>query len=370
MLTEIGFMRSTKTLLQTNIKKILLIGAFSQSPDHYTYATSFVAPLTKLGFIVYPFNYRRSFVPCISSQKALQSRLLASLNKKLCNKALLATALHYKPDLIFIIKGEEIKSSTLAAIKQKINCHIVNFYPDNPFTLWNGNSNAQVLKSLPLYSCFLSWSPILTPALACSGCKHTCSFPFAYDANFIYAQAKPANQYLYDICFVGTWEPDREKWLTHVHHALPEARLAIFGNRWNFLPKDSILIKAVKGEAMYGQKMLEIFSSSKIILNFIRQQNYGAHNMRTFEVPASNNFLLTERTPQQAQVFFKEDESIACFSTPQELVEKINFYINHEAKRDAITKKGYEIAQQYNLENQLAHYFSSCPALQKKEIYE
>ncbi len=76
--------------------------------------------------------------------------------------------------------------------------------------------------------------------------------------------------------------------------------------------------------------------------------------MRTFEVPANNSFLLTQRTHDQANILFKEGESIACFATPSELIEQITFYLEHETERSVITQKGFLCAQKFTLETQLA----------------
>lgn len=362
---ENEFLLSTNNFLPKKIKTIVLVGAFAHDKNQYSYATSFYNALVKIGFTVHPFNYRATHIPFLKTYLFSHTRPFAFLQKKLCNHALIRFVLKIKPDMLFILKGELITSKTLTKIKAQCHCHIINFYPDNPFTLWNGNSNADVLKSLPLYSCFPSWSPILAPALLCSGCSHVCSFPFAFDAALF--QPLPtqdtAAENLYDVCFIGTWESEREEWLTYILQQLPQLRLAIWGNRWNFLKKTSILNAAVKGEAMYGKKMLETFRSSKIILNFIRKQNQDAHNMRTFEVCASGNFLLTQYTKQQAETFFTENKSIACFTSKQDLVEKIKFFLSNNDARKLIALQGLLQAQQYTLEKQLIHYFTHCPAL-------
>ena len=61
--------------------------------------------------------------------------------------------------------------------------------------------------------------------------------------------------------------------------------------------------------------------------------------MRTFEVPGCGGFLLTERSEEQLE-FFEEGKEIACFSTPEELREKIEFYL----PRDELRRKMAEAA--------------------------
>lgn len=334
-------------------EKVLLVGAFSHNPMVYTYASSFVTALQELNFDVEIFNYR---TPLLWKKNTW-------INDIIINKMLIAKTIRFAPSLIFLIKAESITASTLAFLQSHIRCKMINFYPDNPFVLWNGNSKAEVLKSLPLYTCFLSWSRILNSALESAGCNHVCSFPFAYDKNLFSSSAHHTPYYVRDLCFIGTWEPEREQWLTHIATHLPSINLAIWGNEWHKHCKNQQLKKYIHGPAIYNQEMITAFQTSKIVLNFIRKQNITSHNMRTFEVPASNAFLLTQRTVDQAEFFFKEGESVACFSTPEELIQKIRFYLNHEDKRLHLQRNGFEKAQEYSLSQQLKNYFNTCPQL-------
>jgi spore maturation protein CgeB len=117
------------------------------------------------------------------------------------------------------------------------------------------------------------------------------------------------------------------------------------------------------GNAIYKETMTSIYQRSKIILNFLRTQNAHAHNMRTFEVPATKSFLLTERTEQQAELFLKENYSIACFAGIDELVEKINTYLHDTLARELISERSFVAAQEYTLHKQLRNYIDQCPAL-------
>jgi len=98
---------------------------------------------------------------------------------------------------------------------------------------------------------------------------------------------------------------------------------------------------------------------SKIVLNFIRRQNMTSHNMRTLEVPASKAFLLTERTVEQAEELFSEGESVACFISLDELVEKIDYYLNHNEERDKISKNSWEVVKKYELRKNLKNFINT-----------
>ena len=323
------------------INKILVVGAFSSNPDIYSYADTFCKTFQSLGYKIKKIEYRRY---------------------RFCNLRLLLNAFLYKPDLIFFVKAENISYKVIRLLK-KLNVSLVNFYPDNPFSFWNRNSNSNILMSLPLYDCFLIWSKMLIPVIKSSGSECVYYFPFAYDKELFMDRSHlgvglfeehNTEKLTIDVCFIGTWEPEREKWLAQLCEKLPNLNLAIWGNLWEeSLPEGSVLKSRLRGKAICGKKMIKAFQESKIVLNFIRKQNATSHNMRTFEVPASGAFLLTQRTKEQAELLFKEGESVECFDTLEELTDKIKFYLVNENLREDIKKKAIERVKLFTMQKVL-----------------
>ncbi len=343
-----------------NIKKVLLVGNFNNNPKIYTYASSFYKAMhcnamQNLGLDVEKFNYKNPQFNTPILKNIIGSRLL--------NYSLIRTVKDFKPDLIFMLKADNITAKTLNNIKKyDQNIKIINFYPDNPFTFWNGNSNSNVLLSLPIYDLFLIWSHQLVPILYSAGAKNVQYFPFGFDESIFSQEIQLSEtdytKYQSDVCFVGSWDEEREAWLTELMHKMPRLNLAIWGNRWNEnLPQNSILKTYLKGCAIYGIDMMKAFRLSKIVLNFIRKQNLDAHNMRTIEVAACRSFLLTERTKEQAEQLFKEGSSIECFNDINDLTNKISFYLSNPDARSIIIRNGYAEAKKYSIENLILEVF-------------
>ena len=211
-----------------NVKKVLLVGNFSNNPKIYTYASSFFKAMQNLGLVVEKFNYKNSRFNNPIVKNIFGARLL--------KYSLLRTVKSFKPDLIFMLKADNIETKTLINIKKyDKNIKIINFYPDNPFTFWNGNSNANILLSLPVYDLFLIWAYQLIPILYSAGAKNVRYFPFGFDTS-IYSQELQISdtdhtKYKSDVCFVGSWDAEREAWLTQLMHKMPALNLAIWGNR-------------------------------------------------------------------------------------------------------------------------------------------
>ncbi|MFH1461371.1 MAG: glycosyltransferase [bacterium] len=334
--------------MQKNIKKILLVGFFYKNKNNYAYAESFYDKFLKLGYVVETFNTGLNIFP------------LLKINNLLINILFYKKVKQFNPDLIFFIKAENIDYRFINRISKK-GYLTVNFYPDNPFVFWNGNSNKNILNLLPSYNYFLSWSKLLIPILQMAGAKNVYYFPFAYDKDVYEKKIELINldqkKYKSDVSFAGTWDAQREEWLTKLINFLPYLDLSIWGNNWQEnLPSDSILKKFLKGNAVYRDELIKLSMLSKITLNFIRKQNMTSHNMRTLEVPAMGGFLLTQRTEEQSEFLFKEGESIECFSSIQELAEKIKFYLNNEKQRNYIAVNSKKRAEKFELESVLGEF--------------
>jgi spore maturation protein CgeB len=343
------------------IKKILLVGKFSDDQSVYTYASSFQTTLQKLGYHVEIFNYKKKILP-LGRRRRWPTHdhlpgILKFLNNFLCNQKLLRKAAAQKYDLIFFIKAETIFPKTLCKLKSYTNALLISFYPDNPFSFWSGNSNSNVLNALPLFDHFFIWSKMLIPAIKSAGAKKVCYFPFAVDEKIFSQKILLSNEkksYKSDVCFVGTWDKERERYLFYLVQQMPNLKLAIWGNLWQEqLQLQSPLRPFLKGEAIYKTKMRKTFCCSKIVLNFIRLQNMTSHNMRTFEVMASNAFLLTQRTEEQTTYPFREGENIECFESKEELCEKVKFFLRHYYLRKTITQKSLLLSKHFILEHHL-----------------
>jgi spore maturation protein CgeB len=280
-------------------------------------------------FEAYPFDKQRQ------SRFPLFAIAANKLQRAWANSGLLYTASRLKPDLILILKGEEITPATLIRLKQKVK--IVNWNPDNPLNALN--STPDLIKAIPFYDHCYIWGKFLLPELKRLGAQRASYLPFAYDPEL----HQPRNlsneerkQLASDLVFAGTYEPQRVEALNHS----TDFDLAIWGNHWNRLPSDHPLRKFWRGDA-HGVALSRVYSSSRIALNFIREQNGSAHNMRTFEAPACGVMLLTTRTQEQVELF-GEDDGAAFFFSHDELRDKARYYLAHEEQRQLVAQRGRE----------------------------
>ena len=81
-------------------------------------------------------------------------------------------------------------------------------------------------------------------------------------------------------------------------------------------------------------------SGAKIAPCLVRRANRDGHVMRSFEVPACCTFMLAERTEEHLELF-EEGKEAAYFSSPEQLVEKVRYYLTQEKERKRMAEAAY-----------------------------
>lgn len=104
------------------------------------------------------------------------------------------------------------------------------------------------------------------------------------------------------------------------------------------LPANSALHRCYQGQA-FGLDMYEILLQSKICLNRHGEVAEGyANNMRMFEATGCGAMLLTEDAKNLDDLF--TDGEVTWYNCPQQAVEEIQHYLEHDAEREAIAANG------------------------------
>ncbi len=132
-----------------------------------------------------------------------------------------------------------------------------------------------------------------------------------------------------DISFVGQPHGNRVEILSK----LVEGGLAleVFGFGWKNRPRIPFY------------QMVRLFSRSKINLNLsnsstlIGQQIKG----RNFEIPGTRSFLLTSNAENLSE-YYEDGKEVVLFETPDELSDKVAYYLINENERRRIAENGYK----------------------------
>lgn len=93
-------------------------------------------------------------------------------------------------------------------------------------------------------------------------------------------------------------------------------------------------------DQLWGLDMFSSFLHSHIALNIhIDLAGQQAANMRLFEATGAGAFLLTDYKPNIAE-FFEPGHEVETFRNPDEMMEKIHYYLDHPAERETIALAG------------------------------
>lgn len=84
-----------------------------------------------------------------------------------------------------------------------------------------------------------------------------------------------------------------------------------------------------------------IFNSSKINLNITLHSIENGTAQRVLDIMEAGGFVLSTYCPETAELF-EEDKEIVLFKTPEELIEKIEYYLEHDLERQRIAAAGHE----------------------------
>lgn len=155
--------------------------------------------------------------------------------------------------------------------------------------------------------------------------------------------------YEYDVSFVGMVYGSRRYFFEQLVESLDKKiNFKIFApTKTELWP----ILKKYYGWSVKGKEMFEVFRKTKINLNIHEAHMQYWWNMRTFEIPGSHSFQVVDRCPEDWFINWKE---IVLFSSIEELIEKIRFYLVHEEERKAIMSNGFE--RVYNDHTYQSHF--------------
>ena len=256
-------------------------------------------------------------------------------NKAKFNKVILELCAKEKFDSIVTTKGTTMSADTLGQLRttgtRSVNWWIENMY-HRLYAPW-------VKKHFVNFDYFLAFDSAGVQELQQLPHTNRVDFlPLAIEPELYSVEIENQNdkkKYECDVCFAGARYPEREDLLTAV--AQLGVRLKIFGwPQW----KESPLAKYYGGP-LTMREMAKAYHYAKISLNCNLWPAKGSVNLKTFEIPASGGFELCDYQPDLRRLF-KVDKEIVSYSTKEEMITKVSYYVDHVSERIAIAKAGYD----------------------------
>jgi spore maturation protein CgeB len=286
-----------------------------------------IEELEVMSFEIKPLSYSNNINRVINKLPLLQKTNIKKQNENL--KKVVAKE-HF--DFLFAMKGTDVHASTLKAIKtSNPGLKLICFNPDDPFN--RASSNDDIVSTIPLYDFYCIWTRLLNDQLKKAGAKEIIYLPFGIDSEIIY----PVNaDNEFDISFIGNGDTERHQLIKSLNDEVVKRgldyKIHIFGSNWPNLGSQTVI-----HDQQNGLDLLKTIASSKINLNLLRKQNKNSINMRTFEIPAANGFMLHEIS-KEAETFFDADKEVVYFNSTEDLVDKCERYLKEEVLREDIKR--------------------------------
>ena len=256
---------------------------------------------------------------------------------QLISQAVQAKAEQFAPDLVLALAQAPLTRQTLKRLERQGMVTAMWFVEDYKlFTYWRAFA--------PWYGIFavIQKEPLLSE-LAAAGQPNALYLPLAALPDFHAPRdPDPAEQRKYGakLSFLGAGYPNRRAAFRQLRHL----DFKIWGSDWE--GDDSLAAHVQqKGARISPEEALRIYSASRINLNL--HSSVQARelvppgdfvNPRTFELAACGAFQLVDRRDLMPELF--ADDELACFSTMQELLEKIDYFLAHPEERAAFAERG------------------------------
>lgn len=278
------------------------------------------------------------------SLRAARRALSHFLHKEL-NENIESYIKYFRPEILFVFKGQAVRGRTIRGARQR-GTTCLNYFPD--FSPWiHGKELPNALKEFDyVFTTKKSWGVETARSL---NIKRMIHVPHGYDPEVHYCRnlsAADLARFKCEICYVGNYCPWKEEILHELLKLSPRLDIRVWGPNWIKHCRSELVRRSAMGETLYGSDYAKALSACKIALGFHFGQvdsrvKRDQVSTRTFEIPACGTFMIHERN-EEISTFFEEDKEIACFSTPSELAEKIDFYLSNPNERTQMARRAHE----------------------------
>ena len=212
-------------------------------------------------------------------------------------------------DLVLVVRGELLDHRTIASLRRAHDAPVVCWNPDSPFDDAISNRGGGIPSVIGSYDRYVTWANDVADQL--DGVARGISvIPFGWDPHAFFVETGSVGV-SGRIIFVGTWTAEREQWVRSIQSFGP----VVFGGGWPGRPPVEVR------PPIRGARLRIALGEAAASLNFLRPQNKGSHNMRTFEIVGCGGIQVAQRSADHERLL--EPHGMALFDTVGDLVNAL-----------------------------------------------
>lgn len=301
------------------------------------------------------------------SYRPMDQGILAEL-EALCAQVLtvaptegvLAAAEAFRPDLLLSLNSVELLKVQIVDEVRALGIKTAVWFTDDPYYI------DATLDIATHYDVVFTLEQSCVPLYLEAGCKEVYHMPFGVNRS-IYHPKQVSSDCRVDICFIGVAFWNRVAFFDQIAQELALKKLLIAGYWWDRLQGFAKLESKIKtGIWISPEESASYYSGARIVINMHRSIDdttnkntrlIPAHsiNPRSFEISACGQLQLTDGRANLGTMYTPGQE-IATYDSPQDLMSKINYYLEHEEERRQIAWRGLErTMRDHTYRNRIVH---------------
>jgi len=288
----------------------------------------------------YPYS------PLDDAVLATLQKLTAEVTVTDVRQNLVELAAGKRPDLVLVLDGMDLPLDQIAALRGS-GIRTAIWLTDDPYY------TDFTMKIVAHYDYVFTLERNCLDFYKGLGCAEVHYMPFAAHRDH-YRPTLTRSPVIRDVSFIGSAYWNRVEFFRPIMEELMQFNTVINGIWWDRLPEAPLYGDRIEiGKWMSPHETAATYSGSKIVINLHRSHidevvNNNtlaipavSPNPRTFEIAASGTLQLCDAREDMSS-FYKPGEEIETFSNPQEMMDKIRFYLTHEEERRAIALRAFE----------------------------
>lgn len=265
-----------------------------------------------------------------------------------------------KPDLVLVLLGDKLPIDQVIAIRE-MGIKTAVWFTDDPYY------SDVTTKIAPYYQYVFTQEISCVSHYQMFGCPKVHYLPLAVNTKVFHYQKEYKNDSdTIDVCFMGAGWNNRITMFDELAPFLSQKNTLIVGSRWKLMRNYHLLSNKIRIAFLSPEESARLINRSKIVINNHRPFddstlfNLNSNklpglsiNPRTFEISACCTFQLTD-VRQELHRYYEVGKDIETYSSTSNLIEKIEYYLNHDEKRNKIAENGHiKTLQNHTYKNRL-----------------